>query len=288
MPGEARWFASTRASALHAAEVLLAGRATVDPKLGAALSEQARLLAEELEAIGIAPADFFAHAIPLTTRFDSHTRLAAATLTKLVGARPPGSADALLSGRLLSMTDAMHAAYPGLVDELELRSGPLREQWEARGAGLLATVRRLTEEDVVVEAADVVLVQPALGGGGGAHPPYNLVHFEAVLANPHPELPEVARLGWFWAQLNRDLPKYEESIGRERMTHVGPLAVLPPVLAAAEEVELLKFDARLLEAALLAWDAPAADPAVLMNWWDTYHASRPAWSVALAALEQMV
>src|SRR5690606_23019649 len=98
------------------------------------------------------------------------------------------------------------------LEELELRSAPLREQWEARGGGLLATLARLTTAGLVPEMADVILVHPVLGGGGAAHWQYNSVQFEAVLANPLAELPEVLRLGWLLAQLNFDLPLYEDHL----------------------------------------------------------------------------
>ena len=68
----------------------------------------------------------------------------------------------------------------------------------------MAAIGRLTERELVVERADVILVHPVLGGGGWAYPPYNAVCFEAVLANPIAELPEVVRLGWLLAQLNLD------------------------------------------------------------------------------------
>lgn len=88
--------------------------------------------------------------------------------------------------------------------------------------------------------------------------------------------------------MNLDLPKYQDHVGRVVTSDVGPLAVLPPLLAAAGEVELVKFDRRLLETALSAWNAPVVDVEGLLGWWKTYQASNPAWSVALAALARML
>ncbi|REK12760.1 MAG: hypothetical protein DWQ37_11055 [Planctomycetota bacterium] len=302
MPGDTRWIVSKRASALHAAQALIAGHTPVDPKMSEALADEASRLATELESVGLPADKFFDHAIPLSAQLDSHARLVEVTLTKTLGPRQTGGADTVLAGRLASLAARMHDAYPSGVEELELRSGPLRGQWEARGAGLLTTLRRLTEPDVVVDSAHVILVQPVLGGGGAAHRLYNSLHFEAVLTNPHPTLPEVARLGWLWAQLNLDLPKYQERLGRDRLDRIGPLAVLPPLLAAASELELAPADLAGLERALDAWfpcpdraDArglppggPGIDAQTLSSWWETYLASSPPWAVALAALDQMV
>ena len=63
---------------------------------------------------------------------------------------------------------------------------------------------------------------------------------EAVLANPRFELPEVVRLGWLLAMLNFDLARYRDPLSDAE--RVLPLAMIPPVLAAAAEVELTRFD----------------------------------------------
>ena len=131
-------------------------------------------------------------------------------------------------------------SQPKLLDELELRAGPLREQWEGRGPGLLAGICRLTEPGILVERADVLVVYPVAGGGGTAHREHNAVSIEAVLANPLPQLPEVARLAWLIAQLNLDLPRYTETLRGSR--RVAALATIPPTLAAAADVELVQDD----------------------------------------------
>ena len=67
--------------------------------------------------------------------------------------------------------------------------------------------------------------------------------------------------------------------------------MLPPVLRAAEHVELAECDRLTIELALTAWhvDTPLGFDAVeiLTTWWDTYQATRPKWTVALAALDRM-
>ena len=131
-----------------------------------------------------------------------------------------------------------------MAEELELRTGPLRLQWEARGPGMLRTIGELTEPELIVPSADVILVYPALGGGGDAQLPNNTVRIEAVLANQVTELPETVRLGWMLAQLHLDVPMYGENVHIDRLPHVARFAMLVPALQAAEEVELVQLHSR--------------------------------------------
>ena len=152
----------------------------------------------------------------------------------------------------------------------------------------MAELATLTEDDLVVAAADVILVHPVQGGGGAAHWLYNSVRIEAVLANPLTELPEVVRLGWLLAQLNLDLPKFEGDLRRDRAAVIGPIAMIPPVLAAAAQVELARLDVPTLATALTAWRIDQVEPAALLDWWEAYLASRASWTVALGALDRML
>ena len=295
MPIETRWTVSTPASGLYAASVMLgapaelADAAPLDAKISELLAFEVETLAEDLEAVGLEPAVFFDHAIALSVRFDAPLEWAKVLVTKTLG---PRVAPELIAARLvrsrMSLEAAFARAHPGLLEELELRSEPLRMQWEARGPGLMKGLQRLFDPDLVVEQADVILVQPALGGGGGAHPPYNSLHIEAVLTNPLAELPEVVRLGWLWAQLNLDLPKFQDALHRDRLHQIGRLAMIPAVLAAAEEVELARLDEATLAAALTAWRISGAEPGQLLQWWETLQSGSANWNVALGALDRML
>ena len=94
----------------------------------------------------------------------------------------PDAPIAALVGSISDAEAAFHAATPNLLDQLELRSWPLIEQWNARGPGIFTRLTAITKRTLAVESADVVLVYPALGGCGVAHLPYNSVRIEAVLA----------------------------------------------------------------------------------------------------------
>ena len=160
------------------------------------------------------------------------------------------------------------------------------------GPGFLHSVYRLTSDELAVPSANVLLLQPVLGGGGAAHLLYNSVRIEAVLANAVPELPEIVRLGWLLSQLNLEVPSLSERVAAGRLPQTAELAMLPVALKAGEEVELCRFDRAGVARALAAWHvavpANCDMVATLFDWWETYLETRPGWPVALAALDRMI
>jgi hypothetical protein len=303
MTMDLRWRASFSASALYTADALRREQPLVDAALAEALTEPVAQFVGELEQCGLTGDAIWSHLLPLSASIDNNRELAEVALTKVIGRQKAAPLRDRLAGRIADLETAFRCVLPQVVDDLALRAGPIREQWEGRGPGLLYGVARLTEAGLLVPEAEVVLVQPVLGGGGQACVLYNSVLLEAVLTNPVQSLPEVVRLGWLLAQLNLDLPEYQGELRRERAMELGALAMLPVVLAAAEDVELCRCDEATVGVALKAWRA-APDgnhaagqggksgdkelAAVLFNWWDTYASARPKWPVALAALDQML
>jgi hypothetical protein len=149
----------------------------------------------------------------------------------------------------------------------------------------------LTEPAVVPPRADVILVLPAVGGSGSAHLLYNVVHIEALLANPQDRLPEVVRLGWLLAQLQLELPRFGEHISALRLPRLAALAMIPAALAAAQHVELSNLQQATIRLALDAWRLPCRDDrtaSVLLDWWQTYEETRPSFATALRALEHLL
>jgi hypothetical protein len=304
---ELRWLASASASCFHAVAALLDGRTLTDAAVAEALTLPAAALAETLTGLPRSPADILEHVVALSAGIENNRQLAdVATLKALGHARSTYLVDRL-AGHFAELEAAFLAAVPDVVEQLSLRWPPLHEQWEARGPGLLFGVRRLTEADLLVESAQVVLVHPVLGGGGAAHLPYNSVRIEAVLTNNAADLPEVVRLAWLVAQLQCDLPMYQGEIHRDRLPRAAALALLPVALTGGTDVELTACDAPAVARALDHWmggrgscraedgelgvsDGISADDlaAIVWQWWETYHASRPRWSVALAALDKML
>ena len=76
------------------------------------------------------------------------------------------------------------------------------------------------------------------------------------------------------------------------MPLIAQLAMLPAILQASECVELSQLTPFTIGEALPAWQIEvAADKdiaATLLAWWNTYLDTKPAWGIALAALDQMV
>ena len=291
---ELRWIASFSASCFHAAWAVLEGLPLVDGDMQGEWDEAVRGLAREIDTCGLPRGALMEQLCALSAGIDNNTELAQVAARKVAGGDTSRQRAPSLARAITQLETAFQHAVPKVVDELSQRAGPLRTQWEARGPGLMAQIGRLTDPGVVVDRADVVLVHPVLGGGGAAHPAYNSVRIEAVLADTHEQLPEVLRLAWMLSLLNLDLPRYSENIPGSRRGLVTSLAMTPAVLTAAETVQLGRCDAETIALALAAW-LPAlhvADEeetvARLLNWWNTFTGSRPAWPVALLALEKML
>jgi hypothetical protein len=292
-PTDIRWLASFSASCLHAADATRRGQLIVDQRLADAVNEPARELRRQVSAAGLPVDRFWRCLLGLSSELESNFELATAALRKAAGqlAGREGLVG-VLAGCIGDLEAAVRSVIPDMVDELALRGTPLRDQWEARGPGLLREIGRWTDPLVIAPNADVVLVQPAIGGGGCAFLLFNRVHFEAVLVNPIPQLPEVLRLSWLLSQLQLDVPHFGEAIHADRLPLVAGLAMLPVVLRAAETVELATWNRDMLALAIQAWHVPVRDIAemldILDNWWGTYLENRPAWRVAMAALDRML
>lgn len=290
-----RWIASTRASWAHAAAALASRATLADAQVAEQLAPPVAMLQKWLGEQGV-PGAFWGHLPALAAGIVRNDELANVALRKTIGRGRAEELAAWLAAILREIELPWLRLFPELTDQLALRAQPLREQWDARGPGVLKAFSDLTEPELLIEQAEVVLVQPVLGGGGHAQLAYNSARLEAVLANPLPELPEVARLAWLLAQLNLDLPLYREllAVTETGMTpdEICALAVLPPILAAAFEVELLAFEPSTLRLAIHRWAGVASDVnAVAENlfaWWETYCGSRPPFAVALRALGEML
>lgn len=288
-----RWVASQSTSYLHTAEAICRGVPLVDARLASVLAEPAESLYRELRTLDLPQARFWHHLFGLSSEIDSNQELAEGALTKTVGReRASGQAVQRLASCIGQLKAIAKREAPNLADELMLRGRPLREQWEARGPGLMREAAQWSDARILVPRADVLLVQPVLGGGGEAHLTYNSLRIEAVMANPHPELSEVLRLGWMLGQLNLDLPLFRDAVHDDRLFQVAQMAMLPVTLKAAELVELARCDRSTVEFALNAWRlaTPLGIDAVdvIWTWWQTYLDTRPPWHVALRALDRML
>jgi hypothetical protein len=292
MNTEVTWRIVPLVSHLHAAEAIVRGRPMADQRLAEALAAPAAMLQTEIRAANLPSERFWRTLIPQAASTSVRRQLVETCVVKTAGRSPRlASIVTTVSAAVAAVETAGQTALPNLVEELDLRERPLREQWEARGPGLLNQIGLMTEPELVPEACLVLPVYPATGGGGEAHLVANSVRIEAVLANPVAELPEIVRLAWLIAQLETNLPAYSDAIHASRLPHIAQYAMLPAALAAAEYVELLRASPETMQLAVRAWglavpsDVDAA--ALIGDWWQTYQATRPPWRVALAALDQL-
>jgi len=293
MPLTLQWKAPFTTSCLHAADGLARDLAVIDPVLADAIAGPTAGLKTAIETSGAPPGRLWRTLLGLSGTSEFSRHIAETALNKTTGRGQHFDAVASqLSAAISALQAAVRTALPSLTEELALRERPLREQWEARGPGLFCNMANLTEPELLVEQADVLLVRPAFGGAGAAHLQSNSVRIEAVLANPHADLPEVVRLAWLLAQLDLDLPRHSEEIQADRLPHVARLAMLPVILRAAEAVELVRYSPELIGQAIAAWHLavpPGLDAvSVVSDWWETYQLDKPPFRVAIQALDAMV
>jgi hypothetical protein len=280
-----------RAACYYAAARLAAGGTPAQAEVSAALAEPTAFLVAYLAGAGLPVGAVCERLVSAAATNDSLRETARTALVRAVGA---GRAESSVE-RLAALAGGLEAAYgrafPAIGEELALRSRPLWELWEAHGPGLLAAVGRATDRRMIVDEATVLLVQPfAAGGGGAAYAASNMAALEAVLANPHPRLPETVRLAWLVSRLQADLPDLVESLPAGTAESTVAWAVLPAVLDAAVDLEVVRPAGDLLATAAEAWELPAAGATagVVAGWWSTYRANRVPFPVALVALRRML
>lgn len=291
---EIKWRASRSVSALYVAAALARGEQLSDTRLTEALAPAAETLETALSTAGFSDDVFWRYAVPLAEATENHQERARQILRQATGHDPAEETVLGIAQAIQGVHEAFDRARPDAVRELTLRTGPLRELWEARGPGMLAGIRRLTEKTVVVEQALVYTVTPISGAGGGAaYPSQDAVAIEAVLANPHAALPEVARLGWLLACLGSESLGVNSGIAPSKLPRLASLATIVPTLAAAEFVELATCDPTNISRALCAWLGVRPEDAdqmaaILDRWWRTYSQDRAPWAVSLGALDRLL
>ncbi len=292
------WTPNPSASALHAAHAIcMFGDKLADARVGECIGPYAAGLSDWISTTcPFDTARFWSVLVGHAVVIDSNTELAKVVLHKSAAQTNSGTAISQLAGYVSDIEAAYNQLFPKFLEQIPLRARPLQEHWLGYGPGLLAHLGRLTQKDLLVSEARVVLLQPILGGAGVAHIDQNLVRIEAVLTNPQVELPEVVRLAWLLSQLHLDLPMHSESFGANLLARLAPLAMLPPILAAAEVMELSKCDELTAELAVEQWHIPVPRDKdihtelvpVMMDWWETYLQTRPNWHTAMQAFAKML
>lgn len=233
---------------------------------------------------------FLDHVVPLSFTTPNHRELAERVLVKTIGRAETGMRLNRFHGVVIEIMAAADKLVPAAKNSPA--SGFLQQKWGLHGAGLLAGISNLSEPAVLVEAADIVLVDQAANIVGRAYSPYNLVCVTNVTEDTSPELPEVVRLAWLLSLLNLDLPRYAEQVRLNPQATVAALAMLPLALQASQMIELGTCDVSMIRQAVADWlpfeDNRDRKADTLNQWWDVYQSTRPHFAASLAALDQLL
>lgn len=291
MSVELRWLVDHSASVFHIAEVVARGVPLDDAELAQTLADAVHELQSRLDAAEVPERRFWDHLIPQSAGIESYRELASIALTKTVG-RHAEDLQWDISAILAAIESAVRQLRPDLIETVTRDTRAVREGWQTQGSTLLDEIGRLTQEELLVPAATVLPVYPALGGAGAAHLLYNSVRIEVLPSDPSVELPEIVRLVWLLSQINMDVPVLSETVHGSRLPMAAALSMLPPALVAAEQMGLTAFNKNTLAAAVQAWcpDATSQDDLadIVWRWWHAFLERRPAWSVGVGALDQML
>jgi len=260
------WQTPLETSALHAAEAAARGCRLTAGSIAAAVAAPAAAIHDSMTAAGLPRRTTWRRLTALASRIGDPHELVEAAIEVFADGTDPADTTSLhadvarLAVHLTELLAAYAPAVPRFCEEMELRAGPLRQQWEARGPGLLQRLQTAIGDKWSLDRADVLLVYPVLGGGGDAHPGDASVRIEAVLTDAQPALPEVVRLGWLLAQLAtaRSDEQTPEYVAAENGAAIAPrtpaeLALIQTVLTAAAAVDLCADDLQTFELALAHW-----------------------------------
>lgn len=287
------WKPSSSSSALHATELVAHGHSLIDAELQAKLASPA----ESLEEMGIrsivGKERFWDWLIGLSCEYENDIQLAERVIAKTHGTSGlPRDLSTRLAGLIQDAEKALFEQNPKINEELPMRIVPMQELWNTYGPGLMLQIGKLTDPALIAKEATIIPVHPMVGGHGGVLLQSNRCWIEAVLTNSNPTLPEVVRLAWLLSQLESDLPIHGELVNSGRLPWISSMAMLPPVLLAAQELEIGQFSDDQLLLAMEKWWIPNPTEHSLvdtvLSWWDTYSNERPPWRIALTALDKML
>lgn len=285
------WKTSPEISPLYAAAAVASGMPMADPQLAGLIGQSVQSISDRLAVADLDVDRFWSGLIAAGDRQRDHrARVETALLQAGCGELAADSIAPTISGQLADLKIAYGEAFPKLNEQLPLRARVLREQWEARGPGLIAVLGKLTHRDLMPKKGTVVPVQPALGGGGDASPEAGLIWIEAVLANPFPDIPEVVRLGWLLARIGLGRKSASKLVDAKRLPDLAALALLPIVIEAAREVELLADVelTRLLDAWNIRRINSNCNAEILGNWWSQMRDGATPFPVGLKALDRIL
>ncbi len=288
------WRIHETATVLHVAAAIARGLPLADRRLADAVETPVAAIQREIRRAEMPDEDAWSALCEYACLHADADEVVRSAMP-LTGQRRASAAQERISCLVSQVADGIRGILPELGDDLRLRSRPLREQWDARGPGLLHGLRRFTGHGPGLEQASVFPVHPILGGGGAVDPSHAAVRIEALLANTVPGLPEVVRLGWLLGQL-----ACQGGLHVTSQHPPGPrcrtieLAMVPATLAAAETVELAVCNAQTVGNAIAAWlPGPSGEQTTsveataqqVWKWWESRHEDA-SWGQSLDKLGQ--
>jgi hypothetical protein len=266
-----RWVARPELCVAQAAYVVATGSRCVDPKLEQRLVEPVTGINTRLISASIDVAAFWQHYRREVARTDDgRASCAAALLAAGCSELQLEQTTKAVSSRLSECRTQFQHRFPKLEDQLKLRGRPLSEQWNECGTGLLRQIQRRIwgtspPDNWWPTRIDGLLVQPMRGGDGGYQLSPPSIWMEAMLTDADPAVPEVLRLASLVTGLaiERHL---QDSAGQ--LAQAWQLAVVPLVLAAARELELIRGATLPIAEATRMWQLGGDSVAdILRDWW---------------------
>lgn len=291
---EVVWNVAGDLSAAHAAYVVATGAKSTDPKTEALLIDpvaqiNTRLVNEAIDVAGFWRTYLSEIASGMTLDQACDASLMSAGCSELQLDATAGA----IAKQLAEAKSQFDGRFPKLVDQLELRGRPLRQRWNALGAGCLREVERLIwqnspPEDWWPSRVNGYLVQPVRGGDGGWDGPDCRFWMEAMLTDADPALPEVLRVAWLVSSIAIENHSRSRSSESELIT-AWKLASVPIVLSAATAVELVASDPLPIAKAMSMWHVASPTAAGLVSqWWEDWQVSKTALPVALRDLSKQL
>ena len=306
-----RWKPDTALSTIHAAYSVAVGAACTDEKLEQALVPCVTQINERLLSSSIDMRGFWSRLVRESIGCDE-TRAACETALVASGCSAL-QVDQTSRGIVRQLDECrivVHDRFPRLLDQLELRSRPLRERWDTVGRGVLNQVAKQIwgqspPKNWWPASVDGLFVQPLRGGDGGFEPGSDegknaAIWIEAMLTDVLPNVPEVVRVAWLVtrvaieqhiAQKSLTSKPGDSTFGRPAsLTSAWAFASVPLVLRSAAELDLVSHSALPISAAIRLWrlsDAAIAGD-VLTQWWEKLDRDPQPLPVALKSLSQAI
>lgn len=286
-----KWTCSPTGSVGYAAARVALNQRVVDPELDGRLSRSASEINHVLAADELDAARFWRSIVAQGFDELSDAERCEAAL-RACGGSPLTieSTSRSIAGRLTDIRLSFQEKYPKLAEQLPLRARPLQAMWDERGRGLMRQLAAQTHASLIPQSVVAMLVQPVGGGGGDADPQSGRFWIEAMLTDAAPEVPEVLRVAWLVARVGVASPAANRMIDPEHLPSVAATALVPMVLSAGRELDLLRGDELPIDRAFALWDPNASEATVetLQRWWQQMQSGETPFPVGIKALDRML